>query len=87
MDEWLPTIMKAAMIVLGGAVTLAITMLGLYLRKLSAEINRVRITQDLLFKKLDKQARELHKVQLAIVAKDPSQTAIFSAFMVKTDDE
>lgn len=71
---------RIALYVFGGSVTFAVGMLGFTIRRLFK-------TQELLFRKLDKQAKEVHKLQLAVVSTNPQTTSIFRAFMLKDDDE
>ena len=69
--EWLPHIV-------GGVIALAATLFGLLLRRLYKSI-------DLLFDKHDKVRADVDKLKLAMVAVDPSRTALFEAFMGKHD--
>ena len=60
--------------------TLIVTVIGIMLKRLYSAI-------DLLFSKLDRQAKELHQMQLAITSIDPSKANMFRAFMLKPTDE
>ena len=64
--------------VIGAAASLAVTLFGIL-------IGRLYKANDLLFSKLDRQANELHQMQLAITAIDPSKANLFRAFMLKPE--
>lgn len=70
MDAYLPYIF-------GALLTFGATAIWVVVRRLYASI-------DLLFGKLDRQAKELHQMQLAITSIDPSKANMFRAFMRKT---
>ena len=69
--DWLPHIV-------GGVAALAATLFGLLIRRLYKSI-------DLLFDKYDRVRNDVDKLKLAMVAVDPSRTAMFEAFMGKRD--
>lgn len=60
------------------ACLLGVTIIGIL-------IKRVYNSIDLLFHKYDSMAKEVHRMQLAIVGLDPSKTAVFKSFMLKDD--
>jgi hypothetical protein len=71
MDEFL---MRAAYV----AAICAVTLIGVLIKRVYKSI-------DLLFGKLDRQAKEIHRLQMAICAVAPDKTSMFTAFMVKDD--
>ena len=59
--------------------TLAVTLVGIVLRRLFR-------TNDLLFRKYDALRLDVDRLKLAMVAVDPSKTALFEAFMSRPGD-
>ena len=60
------------------ACLLGVTIIGIMVKRLYASI-------DLLFHKYDSMAKEVHKMQLAIVGIDPTKTTVFKSFMLRDD--
>lgn len=71
MEAFLPAI-------LGACLTLAVTLVGILIR-------RIYKAQDLLFGKYDAVKRDVDRIKLALVAVDPSRTAMFEAFLKNGD--
>ena len=71
MEAYLPAI-------LGACLTLAITLVGIVIRRVFRSI-------DLLFQKYDALRRDTDTIKLALVAVDPSKTAMFQAFVTRDE--
>lgn len=67
MDAYLPAI-------IGAVLTLAVTLVGIVVRRLFK-------ANDLLFRKYDELRDDVDRIKLALVAVDPSKTTLFDAFM------
>lgn len=70
----LATILRIAAAILAVALTIAGAVLAIYLRRVYHSI-------DLLFAKHDRHENAIAKIKLAMVAVDPSRTAMFEAFL------